>query len=131
MSMDVKQQMMVILRSLPCCKMFLEQCYDILKLCFIVLDCTTVDKRDTRDQTMIEDKQWNNFMKKIYDRDGGSLPLNLCSPTSKQECYVFNSRKPQLPAPVLRTSLSGVWGRQIASQAAINADDSSLHVNSP
>jgi hypothetical protein len=25
----------------------------------------------TRDQTMIEDKQWNNFMKKIYDMDGG------------------------------------------------------------
>lgn len=45
MSMDVKQQMMVILRSLACCKMFFEQCYDIPKLCLIVLDCTTVDKR--------------------------------------------------------------------------------------
>ncbi len=61
----------------------------------------------------------------------GSLPLDLCSPTSKQECYVFNSRNSQLPAPVLRTSLSGVWGRQSASQATINANDSSLHVNSP
>lgn len=129
--MDVKQQMMVILRSLACCKMFLEQCYDILKLCLIVLDCTTVDKRmDKR-----SNNDWGQAMEQLHEEDlwygWGSLLLDLCSPTSKQECYVFNSRNSQLPAPVLRTSLSGVWRRQSASQATINADDSSLHVNSP